>query len=334
MMLVSRAHMLKGLRRRRLAGVGSRSPAELHRPRAALTFRRKARAGGASERVSHAVVNVSPLLHFHLHWRAMWHVQRVMNRPVSLTHARVPRIPAASRGMANRRELSSVTRAALVSNPPARALSFVAYSAPMRWRVEQQSVQRSRRAEWSGVSTTSTHARRAAALTMCPRRADPSPGLVPIRRGLAGVAAVAGARVRADEPPFAPVPRRVAAWRGGPVPSAPMRARRIAAITPGVVDAEPSRPPWARSRSPVSLVWRRSSGDAGESTRSAPEPVRASAAAMPSTAIPPDVPGHVRTAAARPMAPAFDASMVERLTDDVIRKIEKRVRIERERQGL
>jgi hypothetical protein len=79
----------------------------------------------------------------------------------------------------------------------------------------------------------------------------------------------------------------------------------------------------AWSAPPQQLVW-----------RSAPRPqteAAAETAAIRPVAVPPQP---SRTAGTAMPVTNFDAALLDRLTDDVIRRVERRVRIERERRGL
>lgn len=108
------------------------------------------------------------------------------------------------------------------------------------------------------------------------------------------------------------------------------RARRQLAIeTPAAL---PHRSP--------DIVWRRPA--APVTTREAGEPTRRGIATS-SRELAGSIQAPARSAADAvagstpplPLQPIpFDAALVDRLTDDVIRRVERRVRIERERRGL
>jgi len=83
------------------------------------------------------------------------------------------------------------------------------------------------------------------------------------------------------------------------------------------------------------LVWRRASRPAPESI---PEEQHATpSTSMQRTSMRHDATHPVSARAERPVTPQitkFDPALLDRLTDDVIRRVERRMRIERERRGL
>lgn len=120
-------------------------------------------------------------------------------------------------------------------------------------------------------------------------------------------------------------------------PPAPTITRlRLAAKRPNPQGEKPPAEPWAAVKNRVQFVWRKGEVD----TIATPARVPASSPSQPST--PPmfndSTPARseqmrVQPSMRLPAAP-LDAATVDRLTDDVIRRIERRVRIERERRGL
>lgn len=112
------------------------------------------------------------------------------------------------------------------------------------------------------------------------------------------------------------------------------RALRVASLK---ADAQPL--PWRPSGSAAALVWRRSA--AGPDTGAAAVPSAATARVPPAV---PDVGGHAAAVgsdmAARfasvppPTVAVAQGVAVERLADAVLQRIERRMRIERERRGL
>jgi hypothetical protein len=94
-----------------------------------------------------------------------------------------------------------------------------------------------------------------------------------------------------------------------------------------------------RSIHAVDLVWRRSvtdamSGNVGAAAhRSLPLSTEAVKAASAQARMAPMEVAAPRNAAAA-ARPALDAAAIDRLTDDVIRRVERRIRIERERRGF
>lgn len=99
---------------------------------------------------------------------------------------------------------------------------------------------------------------------------------------------------------------------------------------------EASRPPVSLARSPE-LVWRSPARVAGdvplENVRTGSLAPRTTARTITATEPGRDVTASTPRAHANPLT-ALDARFVDRLTDDVIRRVERRVRIERERRGL
>jgi hypothetical protein len=114
-----------------------------------------------------------------------------------------------------------------------------------------------------------------------------------------------------------------------------LQQRTTPAAAAGTRDASM---PAARARRPVPLVWRSAGPDPGRSSAS---PSRAMAASSPSASPsnPTGAPAMVPAAdPARPRVPVrtadFEPGVLDRLADDVIRRVERRARIERERRGL
>jgi hypothetical protein len=126
-------------------------------------------------------------------------------------------------------------------------------------------------------------------------------------------------------------------------PALDRRAERVRADRPALVRASPDGA--AARRATPDLVWRQAARASGSASAS-PEPhdgigtsgsrgtgaVQRSSAARETAAA-------VAVAGAAPCstaatAPAYDAAFVDRLAEDVMRRVERRVRIERERRGL
>lgn len=88
---------------------------------------------------------------------------------------------------------------------------------------------------------------------------------------------------------------------------------------------------------PPELVWRRSAQQAsnsatrGEGHRGLFDAARPGRPTAPGSFLPAAQPP--AAAATPPSAPKFDAAQMDRLVDDVIHRVEKRVRVERERRG-
>jgi hypothetical protein len=108
--------------------------------------------------------------------------------------------------------------------------------------------------------------------------------------------------------------------------------RRVAASAP-----EPAAPLKPAPRH-LELIWRRPSEASSESVRrprevAAPPPAQGHAvpAAVQKELDPGAPPGR---AAVSQTVMKLDPALVDRLADDVIRRVERRVRIERERRGL
>jgi hypothetical protein len=106
----------------------------------------------------------------------------------------------------------------------------------------------------------------------------------------------------------------------------------------------PAQPPAGKSphapATPTSLVWRKLSAPAAEHLKAqtdldadAPQtPSRTNASTSTTTApLPAITPQQAREAL---RANLLDGAVADRLVDDVIRRVEKRLRIERERRGL
>ena len=180
------------------------------------------------------------------------------------------------------------------------------------------------------------------------------------RYDIHAAATVSGHRRGADmrSARIASLPRRssFALPANGPLPQ-PVRFRDAARSTPRVTErarapmpslrsggemrfaASPRKPSVAEMRAhpvfPVDLVWRRAEGSASDA------PVRPSPGAMPATvaqvssSAAPEAREPSRQAATVASAPArLEPAVLERLAEDVIRRVERRARIERERRGL
>lgn len=124
----------------------------------------------------------------------------------------------------------------------------------------------------------------------------------------------------------------------------PARAARaeVARIADRLVRAQgqlaPAAPlphPYAR-RSPVELSFRRSAASTAGATLSQAPAERHNTRASEARAfdpVRPEAPTPAN-ALARSAAVALDPAAVDRLTDDIVHRIERRARIERERRGL
>lgn len=117
----------------------------------------------------------------------------------------------------------------------------------------------------------------------------------------------------------------------------PLVHRRRASAAPGAAPDAASRPLAAAAPTRVELVWRKQL----KATTGSAVPVVAAAGQFPLAA----AAAHdahrgaarvtaERTAGTARAAAALDAGLAERLADDVIRRVERHVRIERERRGL
>jgi hypothetical protein len=119
------------------------------------------------------------------------------------------------------------------------------------------------------------------------------------------------------------------------------RSERASADRPALVHASPARV--AAMRATPDLVWRQAARASGQAS---PEPHGAigapgprGAAAVQRSAAVRETASPIAFAATAPRstastAPAYDAAFVDRLAEDVMRRVERRVRIERERRGL
>lgn len=124
-----------------------------------------------------------------------------------------------------------------------------------------------------------------------------------------------------------------------PVPRTMRVAARTVAIARRISDASP---PGRNRVTPVTLTWRAAGDDAsGPRERASPAAVFASngASATSHDRAPAGLAGTATqregaTHAASAAGATIDASTANRLVDDVIRRIEKRARIERERSGM
>jgi len=142
----------------------------------------------------------------------------------------------------------------------------------------------------------------------------------------------------------APEPNRINRHRPAPEvsPLSPRRRPRPQMEFAGV-DLRVSAPRPAPSRlrrevagaPSVELIWRTPKAtriaeqDVANSHDLATHARSATLAPAPPAPAPPMI-----STQARPAAPRIDAAMLDRLTDDVIRRVEKKMRIERERRGL
>ncbi len=122
--------------------------------------------------------------------------------------------------------------------------------------------------------------------------------------------------------PFPAVPQ-VPAWSLSRV------AVRSLPVLPSVTVSQPGR-----RIDPAAIVWPappRQTGDAAEEA-SAQKPQ--TAPHKPSVTALPDRPGSLSSAQQQSLQPQQFAALADRLADDVIRRVERRMRIERERRGL
>jgi hypothetical protein len=153
----------------------------------------------------------------------------------------------------------------------------------------------------------------------------------PVRRALRLLEVASG---RAAERAFASTPRELPPQTGR---SARASASSFA-VASSVVTARTARTSkgstsavaaWM-SRSPVALVWRSPSDKTASSSHSANTRRTQSSAAPP-----PQMPAAPRASEqAVVRAAALEPGLAERLADDVIRRIDRRARIERERKGM
>ncbi|MGH8236478.1 MAG: hypothetical protein ACREXP_05575 [Steroidobacteraceae bacterium] len=157
---------------------------------------------------------------------------------------------------------------------------------------------------------------------------------------------VAPAAQRTAETPSAR--STVASVRAAEIASLPPRPRRRAVMTLATPPKEARAPAFVQPaanqpmRAPAattSLVWRKSAPTAAEQAeqRAQPDidspsaPARSSSPAATNAAIPTITAQQAREAV---RANLLDSAVADRLADDVIRRVEKRMRIERERRGL
>ncbi len=124
-------------------------------------------------------------------------------------------------------------------------------------------------------------------------------------------------------------------------PALDRRAECARADRPALVHASPDRV--AARRATPDLMWRQAARASGSA---APEPHdgigasgRQSGGAVQRSSIARETAAPIAVSAAAPRstvasAPAYDAAFVDRLAEDVMRRVERRVRIERERRGL
>ena len=214
---------------------------------------------------------------------------------------------------------------------------------------------------------------RTATLAMQPRRANRPPRAVHAgNAGNAGISRFAASATAPERSPRIRIPipiptiRPAAALRPYPIferarktvtsnerPPSPERpkwllsrelhvfrlphATSVEVVTPRRLQEEDNPSPGQFARTPA-LVWRAAprpqpeTGGEGAVANPAMSLSRlpARSAALPETA--PEAPR--RSARAALQAADFDPALLDRLTDDVIRRVERRVRIERERRGL
>jgi hypothetical protein len=117
----------------------------------------------------------------------------------------------------------------------------------------------------------------------------------------------------------------------------PLIHRRRASAAPGAAPDAASRPLAAAAPARVELVWRKqlpaATGPAVHAVAAAGQSPLAVAAASDSQRGAARVTAELATGTARATA-ALEPGLAERLADDVIRRVERHVRIERERRGL
>ena len=100
-----------------------------------------------------------------------------------------------------------------------------------------------------------------------------------------------------------------------------------------------SAPPLSHREHSPELLWRRAAraatppADDGADSHLPGAAARSAARSLPPHQTPPEPPASISRAAPRQLT-QLDPALVDRLADDVIRRIEKRARIERERRGL
>jgi len=146
-------------------------------------------------------------------------------------------------------------------------------------------------------------------------------------------------RIRAAATPWAPVDMRTTS--SAPLGRAGIRLATGAQGTSRGTREEPS--PTVIRTAPVTMTWRSAETDASDTRgRVARAEISAGFAAAPhagtahpgapGTGVAPT--GHRAPTIASPAATTIDAATTNRLVDDVIRRIEKRARIERERSGI
>jgi hypothetical protein len=118
-----------------------------------------------------------------------------------------------------------------------------------------------------------------------------------------------------------------------------MHLHRVPSLNAATPRSNPRPTPPVRADRSPELVWRRarrSPDDAPSEGRHPDLPsssTRASARSVPTPAAANEAPGRAERAAATSVT-NLDPALLDRLTDDVIRRVERRVRIERERRGL
>lgn len=337
--MITHAQRMNALIRRRHArGIVGACGIGGPRARAMLVFRRsRSLAVRSVEPSVRCFVTVAPVLNFHLHgaqthfapaaanekpslsqrrtpapfmkWLGPLATQRSIHTPQRHVHALVGVVtPAGDRPIQARTDAGMVMQprvqriAASVSKRVSRdqhLLARFAQSQGVTKSRHEHSTERPSRLLRRFAPETTPHARSATKRSLPP----------------------AGSFVTAEEP--------------NPTQAATIMRRRAAALHADAPAETYVTPPWAHAKTRVQLVWRKGQVEtaaAGERTAQAvPTP-----ATNPVTFVTAPVASE-HSPVSRPMrsaATAYDGAMVDRLTDDVIRKIERRVRIERERQGL
>jgi hypothetical protein len=141
------------------------------------------------------------------------------------------------------------------------------------------------------------------------------------------------------DPVRGPGAQRVAAARRLHATDVVVRYRRslvLPGATPAVRAARPTpQAEWGRS---PDLVWSASRGAPAGTSVVAPPAAASAWPSRPPRSVPElvtavETPPSVASAGAARIT-ALDPALVDRLTDDVIRQVERRVRIERERRGI
>lgn len=302
----------------------------------------------AAQGFARARRSASPLADSRRRWPALaLHWQRARRRQASSRGASITNV----RNMAFRLEFqlhlqpdARATRRAEWRAAPSHRARSLPRAVVQFWHTRVSDSQR-----WLKRCNTTVHTHRTFALAIARSSASapraPSPGWTPIAR--LGLASSAEPRRSGRGLPPARVFQAARAELG--LPHSPLRTRaqgapRLAApralqwrvtMPP---DAPPRAAPWAGT--PLSsayreqeLSWRSSSGRDSAPTRLTPPSGRSAIERDPA---PPVLTHGLGVIAARAaQAPAeLDARLLDRLTDDVIRRVERRARVERERRGL